>query len=223
MRRPLGIRPSSLEAILTMSVTFSCRPRSGRHTHAVPAAGTACAQEACYNTIRRLALPMVSEESRGRTDRRLTFSCVLLVAAISLASTGVFACDCGELNPPLVELEQSDAVFTGLVLSVTPTSAPDIVSVLTYVTGYWKGVPTSTVQVFTDADEAACGYPFSEGSEYLVYSIKYSYPCCDGLTTGLCWRTRPVAAAQEDFDALGPPATVPVTPASWGMVKTLYR
>lgn len=49
---------------------------------------------------------------------------------------------------------------------------------------------------------SSCAYAFERGERYLVYASRYE----DGLQTGACDRTAPLAEAEKDLDALGPPA-----------------
>ena len=116
---------------------------------------------------------------------------LVLSAAISLGATTAYACHCGgPPEPPLVEYEWADAVFTGIVMSVAPTGAQ-------------------------------CGIDFQQYTEYIFYA-RNGMTCC-GLGVALCGRIQPVAYAQEDFDALGPPvASIPVDNETWGAIKELY-
>jgi MYXO-CTERM domain-containing protein len=62
----------------------------------------------------------------------------------------------------------------------------------------WKG-DRAEVAVRTPAQRSACGYPFEEGREYLVYASRGQ----DGaLWVTACDRTRPIEDAQGDLDAL---------------------
>ena len=149
-------------------------------------------------------------------------SVLILSVALFLGPVTAYACHCGPLNPPLVEAEWADAVFTGFVLTVTPTADPDYVDALVQVTAFWKGVGLTTVHLYTFASGAECGFTFQQGNEYLFYA-KIGMTCC-GLGVALCTRTCDVSSAQDDFVALGPPvATVPVIPETWGMAKERYK
>lgn len=64
----------------------------------------------------------------------------------------------------------------------------------------WKGTTAGRVTARTADNEAACGYGFRTGVEYLVYAD----PGGDQLQVSLCSRTVPVAQAGADLGALGP-------------------
>jgi hypothetical protein len=61
----------------------------------------------------------------------------------------------------------------------------------------WKGPRRETLVVSTPSQEAACGYPFSEGRKYLVYA--------DGkmMNVSGCGRTTPLSEASADLRVLG--------------------
>ena len=53
------------------------------------------------------------------------------------------------------------------------------------------------------SDSAACGFPFKEETEYLIYATGRGEGEKKALSTSLCARTKPLANAKEDLDALG--------------------
>jgi hypothetical protein len=67
----------------------------------------------------------------------------------------------------------------------------------------WKGVEHQEISVGTPADSAACGYPFSEHQEYLVYASVNETRTGPDFITGICNRTNPLASANEDVLVLG--------------------
>jgi len=71
----------------------------------------------------------------------------------------------------------------------------------------WKAVTSATVEVLTDAQATACGYPFLVGQYYLVYATQRA--STRALETGLCSRTKELQAASADISALGPPTYEP--------------
>jgi hypothetical protein len=147
---------------------------------------------------------------------------LILTGILFFNSAAVHACHCGALDPPLVEAEWADAVFTGIVLTVTPADDPNYIVALVWVTAFWKGAGLGTVQVYTDSSPAACGFTFQLSDEYLFYA-KNGITCC-GLGVALCTRTSYVSSAQEDLEALGPPVgSIPVTFQSWGAIKKHYE
>jgi hypothetical protein len=61
----------------------------------------------------------------------------------------------------------------------------------------WKGPEQETLEVSTPVSGSACGYPFKEGQEYLVYA--------DGkqeLKVDLCSETKPLSKAGVNLQAL---------------------
>ncbi|HEX6369979.1 MAG TPA: hypothetical protein VF006_13750 [Longimicrobium sp.] len=108
------------------------------------------------------------------------------------------------------EFASSDAVFTGRVVAFGDTavypaahSGRQMRQVTLRVDRAWKGVESHTMVVFTEMDEAACGFRFRRGGSYLVFAGAAE----DGtLVTGLCDRTSRLWRAAADLRALGPPA-----------------
>jgi len=115
------------------------------------------------------------------------------------------ACTCGLQHDPPKAFAEADAVFAGTVISITD---------LTWVTKFdrlgavsadfhpllyrrvalavnetWKGVTTTPIVVRT------CGYPFTLGGQYVIYS----YQSLDGLETDVCTRTKQIAGATVDL------------------------
>ena len=81
----------------------------------------------------------------------------------------------------------------------------------------WKGVPEETAVLYGQemvyygeveegemVTSSSCAYIFVEGERYLVYADRYK----DGFQTGTCDGTKKLENADEDLDALGPPAGV---------------
>jgi hypothetical protein len=61
----------------------------------------------------------------------------------------------------------------------------------------WKGPEQETLEVSTPVSGSACGYPFKEGQEYLVYA--------DGkqeLKVDICSETKPLSKAGVNLQAL---------------------
>ena len=102
--------------------------------------------------------------------------------------------------PPREAADQSAAVFAGEVASADTAATSDgvrLVRVTFRVLGAFKGVDKEAV-VYTSDNSAACGFPFEVGEQYLVYAGE-----ADGrLHTGLCTRTKSLAQADEDLEAL---------------------
>lgn len=69
----------------------------------------------------------------------------------------------------------------------------------------WKGPQRETLEVYTPSYGAACGYPFTEEQEYLVYAYwrNQGTPPRPGLKVDLCSSTIPLSNAGEDLALLG--------------------
>lgn len=154
--------------------------------------------------------------------RALPHMLFVVCSILALSATEPLACHC-YFNTPPVEYAANDAVFTGTVLLIQPSSDPDILDLMVQVTGFWKGVGISLIHLYTNESDAACGYDFQLATEYLIYARYFSQECCEGFVTDSCTRTQPLAGAIVDLQYLGPPGTVPVKEISWGLVKTLYE
>ena len=130
---------------------------------------------------------------------RLTLLAALLVPAALLGAQRAHACSCVEPPPPLEALDDVDAVFSGTVTSlefderygVLLTFAVDRVS---------KGPVAETLFATTSSlGEGDCGFPFAEGTAYIVYAS-----ADDGAyRVWLCSRTGLLEHAQQDLEALG--------------------
>jgi hypothetical protein len=138
----------------------------------------------------------------------------LVAAALASLTTPatVYACSCAAPVDAQAALSGSTAVFRGTVVRLQPGSITDRqVKVDLDVSEQWKGDPGTSVTLTTASNEAACGYSFVKGTEYLVYADGKA----DDLETNLCSRTAPVADAGDDLAALGPGAK-PVTASGAG-------
>ena len=127
----------------------------------------------------------------------------LLGAGLIMAPDPAYACSCAENPPPLEALERSAVVFAGRVVSLKTLerlddtwSSLDPVTVEFEVSRVWKGQDYQTTYLTTARSGASCGFTFVEGEEYLVYSH-------NATTVSLCSRTRSMAEAEEDLQALG--------------------
>lgn len=120
-----------------------------------------------------------------------------------------FACSCVPSPPPAEAAGQSQAVFSGTVVTVgtQPAGQAGMPVLVTFdLKETWKGPNGPQLTLGTSGSSASCGYEFVTGEEYLVYATIQ-----DGqLTTSLCSRTAPLADAGVDLAALGP-GTAPNT------------
>ena len=114
-----------------------------------------------------------------------------------------YACSCAEDNTPAEELESSASVFMGRVVSVRQFdrgdgtwSTTDPTNIEFDVQTVWKGPAYETLYLTTPRSDASCGFAFTEGVSYVVYSH-------DGSSVSLCSRTRELSRAAQDLDELG--------------------
>lgn len=132
-------------------------------------------------------------------------SCLLLVCVALPA----FACRCGDRPAVAVALAQSALVFSGRVtkLEIAYRPAGEIGGKAVFrevVVCEFSGVDAlkgaadtdRKVTIITASESPACGYPFTIGTEYLVYAT-----IRDGeLWTDVCDRTRPLVIIPQDQD-----------------------
>lgn len=117
---------------------------------------------------------------------------------LALLPARVWACSCAPPADPTTELTNATAVFVGRVYSVE--GAAGTLWVHLEVSQVWKGPFQSLITVHTPTDSAACGYPFEQGQEYLVYA----HGDLNALEVNACSRTRLRVEAAEDINLLGP-------------------
>ncbi len=123
----------------------------------------------------------------------------------------ILACTCAPPGTPTEELQKSDAVFIGSVIALTPVNRDQSGMFLFHkikfeVKSSWKGVDLGEVTVITAIQSGMCGFPFEQGSTYLVYAFAQG----DSLLTNICTRTRSLSQAKEDLDELGKPLVTAV-------------
>lgn len=129
---------------------------------------------------------------------RTAIQVISVVCMVLLFSAAASACSCAEPDPPDEALDDSDAVFSGEVVDITEQSRDENL-VAFDVSETWDGPEEGTLSVSTHPDSATCGYPFEEGTAYLVYA----YGSDDDLHVSLCSRTTELEDAEDDIAALG--------------------
>ena len=124
---------------------------------------------------------------------------ILLFLLIGIET--VNACDCVGRPPGAKGVQTcgyywySEAVFIGLAEKASIENGQMRVSFS--VEKPIRGISGKTVEVFTSASEASCGYPFKEGEQYFVYARKGS----DGkLGEFLCGSTTLLKDAEDDLE-----------------------
>lgn len=141
----------------------------------------------------------------------ILFSILPLLAVLMLVTEPAPAdASCAEMPTPETALKRSDAVFSGVVLSVENTnkskigSSDDPLNVTFRVAEAWKGVDQDRVTVRTTAGNAR----FVTGDSYIVYAEKTLL----GLSVGPCTRTASLEHAAEDLAFLGKGEVPPPSP-----------
>lgn len=123
---------------------------------------------------------------------------LLVVSMIGLwfvmSPTSGYACSCAPPGTPTEALAESELVFRGTVTSIGSSDEAGLLTVNFDVETVWKGPDVSIISLTTRQDTAACGYPFAERVEYVVYSW-------NGVDVARCGRTAPVEFAGEDLAA----------------------
>lgn len=131
----------------------------------------------------------------------------LSVTAIAFAAREAWACSCATPESPCAVLKAHESVvFVGTVTDIAPAlragsdarRSEATLSVRFSVGERFGDTPDGTAVVNTPDSAGACGYRFSVGESYLVYAARTA----DGLSTGACSRTAPLAAARDDLEIL---------------------
>ncbi len=130
----------------------------------------------------------------------------LLLASLLLiftAATQAIACSCAGAMRPCEAYGDAAAIFVGTVTLSTNITVKEVGFETTkrkvrfHVDRALKNVESSDVEVLTNWGEAACGYGFRLGGQYVVYAYSDNNKT---LTTSICTRTRPLSEAAEDLE-----------------------
>jgi hypothetical protein len=137
--------------------------------------------------------------------RLALFALIALIASVLSSTEPAQACTCAAPATAAEGLKRSVAVFRG---TVTEISRPFLDRIgLTRTGGHkikfevvkqWKGAPAKTVQVVTRLTAEACGFPFEEKNEYLVYVVTEP----QNVQTGICTGTKTLAGAEPEMKQL---------------------
>jgi hypothetical protein len=125
---------------------------------------------------------------------------LVVLGLVALLPDCASACSCAvppgsEQEQARRELADSSAVFAGEVIDIE--KGPQVSSVTFEVSKVWKGRQREIRTVSTPSYGAACGYPFKEGKEYLVYAWGKK------MEVYLCGRTTLLSKASADLEVLG--------------------
>jgi hypothetical protein len=149
-----------------------------------------------------------------------------------VAAGEVWGCSCAGTPSTIEALAKADVVVSGVVVARVDiielrsvdgkprepgvVSTGDLIGWQVAVGDVWKGTVEDTIVVYSERDNASCGYRFVEGESYLVYAYRhdaekirklYDAPNADGtwLSTGVCSRTKKLKDAGEDLKVLSQP------------------
>jgi hypothetical protein len=156
---------------------------------------------------------------------------MLVVTTLLVAAIPVLACSCAGFGPVCTEAvaAHNSAIFLGTVEAITPSTvgqmfpeeamssnaAFPLVEVKFRVQETYKGSHAQVIVVMTNASEAACGFPFAKGEQYVVYAAEQS----GVLFTSICSRTLPARVVTKDLDYLRAFAKLPNTSQIYGTYK----
>lgn len=116
-----------------------------------------------------------------------------------------YACTCMAPATAAEALEKSSAVFRGRVTQIYRPSWDRVEITRTgnhrvefEITKRWKGAQSKSIALNTRLSGEACGFPFEEKKEYLVYVA----PGPTGIETGICTGTKSIAGAELEMEQL---------------------
>jgi hypothetical protein len=142
----------------------------------------------------------------SRTLAALASLALTVLGVVVLLPDCASACSCAIFGSQKERVERalssSEAVFSGEVAAIErdqkgPFGGVDEVSFR--VSEVWKGPERETLELTTPSQGGACGYPFEEGQEYLVYADGKGEP----FDTSICSGTTQLSKADEDLTVLG--------------------
>ncbi|HVF41861.1 MAG TPA: hypothetical protein VM936_02550 [Pyrinomonadaceae bacterium] len=132
--------------------------------------------------------------------RRVACAAALVLTALAARAD---ACSCVAPGPPCQAYWNTSVVFVGTPLSVSHVEVERDGYKVTQRLFRFRveeslrgGVKVGELEVQTGAGGGDCGYDFEPGTKYLVYG--YDVEGAGRVGTGICSRTRPLAAAEED-------------------------
>jgi len=131
-----------------------------------------------------------------------------MLVAFVLIHGPAWACSCMGTGPVCYAYWQSPTIFRGKVLERTLLPGQQSLSsfqggwshfeVRFSVSEMLRGKPERETVVMTNEGGSACGFPFQDGEEYLVFA--YSNQATGELWTSTCTRTHKIEASKVDAD-----------------------
>lgn len=137
--------------------------------------------------------------SRSKSLFTATVFSLMTVAVLSTPNAAQ-ACSCVAPGSPYEELQRSDLVFVGRVMSIDRSDDEGYTQFkvsFQRIRSFGTSSGGDRVTVRTAGNSAACGFAFSKGRHYLVYASEVE----GHLWTSLCTRTASVSQAREDLVA----------------------
>ena len=139
---------------------------------------------------------------RSRPLAALASLVLTVLGFVFLFPDCAYACSCMGASEQRY-LASSEAVFSGEVVEVeegpTLTDYGSSFRVTLRASEVWKGPRQETLEVNTPSQGAACGYPFKEGQEYLVFAGEGK----QGFVVDSCGGTHRLTEAEEALEVLG--------------------
>ena len=129
----------------------------------------------------------------------------IMIGGSFLVIEPAYACTCMAPATAAEALQKSSAVFSGRVVKIYRSffDRVGITNTAGYrvqfeITKQWKGVPSKSTVVITRLSGEACGFPFEENKEYLVYVVTEP----KDIQTGICTGTKNIAEAEQEVEQL---------------------
>jgi hypothetical protein len=130
---------------------------------------------------------------------------MVLVVSSVVAVDPTQACTCSAPPSTTEALKRSAAVFRGRVTQISRLFLDRIGLTKTgshqvkfEILKQWKGSPTKSTVVITRLTGEACGFPFEENKEYLVYVVTEP----KDIQTGICTGTKNITEAEQEMEQL---------------------
>lgn len=142
-------------------------------------------------------------------------SVTLLTAALPNEAS---ACSCTPPYNLCAAIQSSTVIFAGRVISIEAGPSPQILDVRLAVFERYKGAPPDTVLARTTDSEAYCGFPFTLGSDYILFG---SGPPEGPHGIYLCGLDQPYWPENPLIPSLREPCTIPVESSTWSCIKGL--
>jgi hypothetical protein len=115
------------------------------------------------------------------------------------------ACSCAAPATTAEALKRATAVFKGKVIKISVPSLDWIGLTRTgahrvkfEVLKQWKGQSSDSIVVVTRLTGEACGFPFEEQKEYLVYVVAEQ----KHIQSGICTGTKSITDAEQEMEQL---------------------